>query len=120
MRILIADDSEPVRRALRRLLARQQDWEICGEAADGPDTVEKARELHPDLVLLDLSMPLTNGFESARAIREAVPDTRILIMSQNDADQFLPSALEAGADGCLDKSRIANDLIRAVKKTLGG
>lgn len=118
MRILIADDSEPVRRALRRLLAREPDWEICGEAADGPEAVEKARELRPDLALLDLSMPLANGFESARAIRKEVPETRILIMSQNDADQFLPGALEAGADGCLDKSRMAGDLIGAVKKAL--
>lgn len=116
MRILIADDNDLIRRALRNLLARESGWTVCGEAADGPDAIQKARELRPDLVLLDISMPFGNGFDAARVLRQEIPDVRILILSQQEAGLILPSALEAGADGCVDKSQIAYDLVSAVKR----
>jgi DNA-binding NarL/FixJ family response regulator len=115
MRILIADDNQLVRNAVAKLLSQQPGWSVCGEAADAPQTVEKARELRPDVILLDVSMPGASGFDAARSIRRALPQTKILIMSQNDAVRFLPVALEVGADGCLDKARIFGDLVKAIK-----
>lgn len=73
MRILIADDNDIVRRGVRGILARVANWEVCGEARDGSEALRKARELLPDLILLDISMPGTNGLEVARVLREEVP-----------------------------------------------
>lgn len=116
MRILVADDSELVRRAVLNLLSEQAHWEICGEAADGPEALQKARELQPDLVLLDINMPGESGLKTARDIRRELPNVRILIMSLHDAEQFLLGAIAAGADACLDKTRMATDLIPAIQK----
>ncbi len=116
MRILVADDNDLVRDAIRSLLAAEGDWEICGEAADGVSALQRAQELQPDLVLLDISMPLASGFEIARSLRKDLPQIKILIMSQEDAVQLAPSTVEAGADGCVDKARIARDLVDAIKK----
>lgn len=115
MRILIADDSELIRRGIGILLAREENWKICGEAINGEDALTKARELKPDLVLLDISMPGASGFETSRVMREQIPETIILIISHHDAAKMLPTALEAGADGCLDKSRLALDLVNTIK-----
>jgi DNA-binding NarL/FixJ family response regulator len=116
MRVLIVDDNELVRRALRDLVSNEAGCAVCGEAADGQQAFEKARELRPDLILLDLSMPATNGFELSKRIREELPSARILIVSQQDADLVLPSALQAGADGCVDKARIVVDLLPVLNK----
>jgi DNA-binding NarL/FixJ family response regulator len=115
MRILIADDSEPVRRAVRRLLSMETGWDVCGEASDGQDALQKTRELHPDLVLLDIHMPVASGFETARLIRKENSQIKILIMTQGDTEQNLPSSLRAGADGCIDKARVATDLVPSIK-----
>ena len=115
MRILIADDSEVVRRGVRNILAPTS-WEICGEAIDGPDAIQKATELLPDLVLLDISMPGLSGLDVARLLREKVPATNILVMSQHDPAVLLPRALEAGAHACIDKSRLAVDLVPAIER----
>ena len=115
MRILVADDNDLVRGAIRSLLAAEADWEICGEASDGASALRNARELQPDLVLLDISMPLATGFQIARSLRQDIPQIKILIISQEDAAQLAPSAFSAGADGCVDKARIARDLVDAIK-----
>ena len=114
MRILIADDNQFVRRGIAGFLSDVPDCEICAEASDGPEAVRKVRELRPDLVLLDISMPTSNGFETARLIRREFPQTKILIMSQNDPASFLPCALAVGADGCLDKAQIHAELPKAI------
>ncbi len=115
LRILIADDSAPVRRGIISLLLTNAGWEICGEAADGPEALQKAVELLPDLVLLDISMPGMSGLDAARMIRESVPGTRILILSQHDAAHMLPGVLDAGAQGCVDKGRLSVDLFPAIE-----
>jgi DNA-binding NarL/FixJ family response regulator len=115
MRILIVDDSELVRRGVKALISSEKTWEVCGEAGDGREGIQKARELQPDLVLLDLSMPDVNGLEVARDLRRDLRTTKILIMSQNDPLELLPPAIAAGADGVIDKSRIGTDLLAAIK-----
>src|ERR1700685_4288977 len=115
MRILIIDDNELVRRGVKELISSERSWEVCGEARDGMEGIEKARELHPDVILLDISMPGMNGLEVGRRLRQDSRLTIILIMSQNDASQLLPSAIAAGADGCVDKGRITVDLVAAIK-----
>jgi two-component system nitrate/nitrite response regulator NarL len=116
MRILIADDNELVRRGVIDILRLKTSWEICGEAADGIETLRKARELLPDIILLDISMPGLNGLETARLLQREVPGARILVMSQHDPIRLAPSAADAGACGCLDKSRLATDLLPAVER----
>jgi DNA-binding NarL/FixJ family response regulator len=115
MRILIVDDSEHVRRGVKALISSEKSWEVCGEAEDGREGIQKARELQPDLVLLDLSMPDVNGLEVARCMRQDLRNTKILIMSQNDPIELLPPAIAAGADGCVDKGRVSTDLVAAIK-----
>jgi two-component system response regulator NreC len=89
---------------------------VCGEARDGEEGIQKALELLPDLILLDISMPGLNGFEVSRRLRQQVPDAKILIMSQNDPSQVLPGAIEAGAQGCVDKSNLNAELLSIIDK----
>jgi DNA-binding NarL/FixJ family response regulator len=116
MRILIADDNDVVRRGVKGILSSEKDCEVCGEARDGSEALQKARELLPDLILLDVSMPGMNGLETARRLREEVRQAKILVISQHDSLQLLPSVIAAGADGCVDKSRLSEDLVASIKK----
>ena len=115
MRILIADDNDMVRRGVVRILASVTNWEVCGEARDGSEALRKAREILPDLILLDISMPGINGLEVARLLRQEVPETKILVISQHDPIQLLPRAIEAGAHACVDKSRLGSDLVATME-----
>jgi len=115
MRILIADDHHMVRRGVGDLLSKEAGWEICGEATDAAQAIQKASGLNPDLVLLDISLPDGSGLEAASRIRQEIPHVRILMMSHHDATQFVQSALESGADGCIDKARLALDLVATIK-----
>lgn len=120
MRILIADDNQVVRRGIVRLLAQEEGIKVCGEASDSANAVQKAAELQPDMILLDISMPGANGLETARVLKQMVPDTKILIVSQHDPKLMLSHSIEAGASGCIDKARLAIDLvptIRGLEKT---
>jgi DNA-binding NarL/FixJ family response regulator len=100
MRILVVDDNDRVRHGVRDLLTSETNWEVCGEAKDGMEAIQKARELLPDLILLDISMPGLNGLEATRLLRLQAANAKILIMSQNDPVRLLPRAIEAGAQGC--------------------
>lgn len=116
MRILIADDNALVRRGLRELLSSETAWEVCGEATGGPETLVKAQEFQPDLILLDISMPGMNGLQVARLLRQQVPEAKILIISQHDPVHLLPRVMEAGAHACVDKSRLDPDLLLTIHK----
>jgi DNA-binding NarL/FixJ family response regulator len=114
LRIMIVDDQEPVRRALRGLLKTQPTFDLCGEAQDGMEAVEKASELRPQVVLMDVSMPRLDGLEATRQILKALPDTEVLILTQHDSEQAARAAKDAGARGYLSKSD-ARYLISAVE-----
>jgi DNA-binding NarL/FixJ family response regulator len=106
-RILIADDSTPVRRGLRTLLGLNSDWQVCGEAVDGPDAVEKAHQLAPDLILMDFSMPQMDGVQAARKIAESGTDIPILLFTLNLSPQLMEMARNAGLRGAISKSEIS-------------
>ncbi len=116
VRILIADDNEMIRRAVRDLLSSETAWEFCGEAKDGTETLLKARELLPDLVLLDISMPGMNGLEVARLLLQEVPEAKIIVMSQHDPLQLLPGVIKAGAHACVDKGCLSTDLSVTIQR----
>lgn len=123
MRILIADDNQSIRRGIAGLLAHEDGLQVCGEASDSAEAIQKATELHPDVILLDISMPGGNGLETARVLKQKFPETRILIVSQHDPRQLLPRSIEAGASGCVDKARLSTDLlptIRGLENTSAG
>ena len=119
MRILIVDDNERIRRGVLDILASKKNWNVCGEARDGMEAIRKARELLPDLILLDISMPGLNGLEAARLLRREVANTKILLMSQYDPIPLLPGAIQAGANGCVDKSRLGTDLLSCIERISG-
>lgn len=119
MRILIADDNGPVRHGVIDILGSHANLTVCGEATNGLDAIEKARTLLPDLVLLDISMPGINGIEVARRLRRECSATKIVMMSQHDPIYMMPLALEAGAQSCVDKSRLGTDLLAAITNLCG-
>src|SRR5260370_41149239 len=114
-RILVADDHGVVRKGLVSLLQGQPDWQVCGEAGDGREAVEKAQQLRPDVVILDIGMPSLNGLEATRQILKTNPHARVLILTLHDSDQVVREVLNAGARGFLLKSDAARDLVAAVE-----
>src|SRR5271166_1349858 len=112
--ILIVDDHEILRRGVRSLLSSRPDWEICGEAADGIDAIEKARILKPSLVLMDISMPRMDGLEATRVLRRELPDSKVIILSQNDPEVAHRQSLEVGAAAFVSKSALAENLLPAI------
>ncbi|MGH9354981.1 MAG: response regulator, partial [Terriglobia bacterium] len=115
IRILLADDHELVRRGLRAILAVDPRYEICGEASNGREAIEKARQLEPDLVILDISMPELNGLEAAREIKKSVTHTEVLALTINDSEQLAQQLLNVGVRGYLLKSDAARDLIAGIE-----
>lgn len=115
LRILVADDHEIVRRGLVSLIKSRTDWEICAETDNGRTAVEKARELKPDIAVLDIGMPVLNGLEATRQILHDNPTVRVVILTISDSEQLMREVLDAGARGFLLKSDAARDLITAVE-----
>jgi PAS domain S-box-containing protein len=109
------DDHELVRRGVRSVLTSRLDFEICGEAIDGHEGVEKARQLKPDVIVMDISMPNLNGFEATRLIRNAFPEIGVLILSQHESPEIIKQAFRAGALGYVVKSSISDQLEKAVE-----
>ena len=115
MRILIADDHEAIRRGMRALLEFHEGWQVCGEAENGQDTIEKTKQAKPDLVILDLAMPTLNGFEAAKLIKELYPETAILVYSILQSEAFLNELLRLGVDGYISKSDGVQAVLKAVE-----
>jgi DNA-binding NarL/FixJ family response regulator len=114
IRILLADDHTLVREGLRKILETQRGWEVVGEAENGREAVEKAVELKPDLVVLDLAMPLLGGVDAIQQIVRRLPSTRVLVLSMHKDEGYVTRALKAGAHGYLLKDSAGSDLLRAV------
>jgi DNA-binding NarL/FixJ family response regulator len=117
IRILIADDSTPVRRVLRSLVEQDADWKICGEAIDGREVVKRTIETRPDLVLLDFQMPVMNGLQAAREISKVAPDVPVLLCTAHLSPYLIGEARRAGVQGAVSKSR-AGDIINGIKALL--
>jgi len=119
MRILLVDDTEVVRRGLRSLLASRANWLVCGEAVDGLDALEKAKTLRPDVVLMDISMPRMNGLDATRIIRRELPETKVVIVSQNEGPIIHRHAQEVDAAASIAKINVFQDLLPTLDRLAG-
>jgi DNA-binding NarL/FixJ family response regulator len=119
-RILIADDHEVMRKGLRLLLACRSDWQVIGEATNGLEAINKAGQLEPDLVVMDVSMPQMDGMEATRCILQQRPDQKIVLFTMHDSDAFTCAAIRAGAQGTVPKSGRADVLFKAIESVLHG
>ena len=115
IQILIVDDHEVVRDGLAVMLARQEDFSVVGEARNGLEAVEKALELRPDVVLMDLRMPELSGVDAMRRIKDEVADLKFLVLTTYDTDEYIFDAIEAGAKGYLLKDTSREELFQAVR-----
>jgi DNA-binding NarL/FixJ family response regulator len=117
VRVLLVDDHALVRQGLRAVLATTTDCEVVGEAATGEEAVERASDLHPDVVVMDLSMPGAGGVEATRRLRAELPDVRVLVLTTFSDDDRVRAALAAGATGYLLKDAAPEDVVAAVRST---
>jgi DNA-binding NarL/FixJ family response regulator len=117
MRILIADDNALVREGIAEIIGDNA-WEVCGQASNGAQTLEQARALRPDVVLLDVSMPGANGLEIAAAIKSEMPTIKVVIVSQHDLEKLLTGAQRKLADGFIDKNRLGTELASTIANIL--
>src|SRR5262249_53434386 len=119
IRVLLADDHHIVRQGFRAFLERDG-FAVVGEASDGHEAVRLARDLRPDVAVLDISMPLLNGLDAARPIAKETPDTRIVVLTMYNEDHHVLEALRAGVRGYLLKSRAVEDLEQAIREVCRG
>lgn len=115
IRVLICDDHTILREGIRLLLNAQPDIEVIGEASDGHDAVAQARALKPDVILMDIAMPLLNGLEATRQIRRDDPNARVLVLTMYESDEYVAQMLEAGATGYVLKKVAGSELVYAIR-----
>src|SRR5512141_2939670 len=120
IRILLADDHTLFRQGVKTLLASETDMEVVGEAADGSAAVERAAELKPDVVLLDIGMPGPSSFETTRQIKRNRPETKVLFLTMYDDEDYLLEGMEVGANGYVLKDSPAIQLVAAVRDVYRG
>jgi len=115
MRVLIVDDHEVVRKGVRSLLLRSG-YDVCGEGIDGEDGLAKAKELRPDVIVMDVSMPRLNGLEATRRMRGILPDIQVVMLSQHESPEMVQQAVSSGARAYVTKSSMGKNLLAAIEK----
>jgi len=120
IRVLLAEDHTIVREGLRALLASQEDVTVVGEAENGQEAVERALELRPDVIVMDLSMPGLNGVDATRRIRKDLPATHVLVLSMYSTEEHVRPAIRAGAEGFLLKGSGLSGLVAAIRAVADG
>jgi DNA-binding NarL/FixJ family response regulator len=118
--ILLAEDHTIVREGFRKMLQLEDDFEIVGEAQNGRQALELVKKFHPEVVLMDIAMPLLNGLEATRQALKAVPTTKIIILSAHSDDAYVTNATDSGAQGFLLKQTSAHDVCRAIREVQNG
>jgi DNA-binding NarL/FixJ family response regulator len=120
IRVLVVEDFEPMRKTVRAMLEDRRDLHIVGEASDGLEAVQKAVELQPDLILMDIGLPSLNGIEAARQIRELVPGVKILYLSQETSPVVIQEALSVSASRYVTKINAGIELVPAIDAIISG
>jgi DNA-binding NarL/FixJ family response regulator len=120
VRILIAEDFPDFRRFICTALTKRLDWRVVAEVADGLEAVQRAAELKPDLIVLDIGLPRLNGIEASRQIRQLSPETKIVFLSQNSDPDVVQAALSTGAEGYIHKAYAQSDLLPGIETVLRG
>ena len=118
LKILVVDDHAAIRRGICSLLSSCPDWRVCGEAADGLEAIEKARELEPDFILMDISMPRLDGASASKVIHQEAPTTKVILVSHNDPAVIQRVAVEAGASAFIPKANLVHDLLPTIEHVL--
>jgi DNA-binding NarL/FixJ family response regulator len=118
--VLIVDDHRVILDGLRLLLEAKGDIKVVGEAVNGRDAVQKAKELNVDIVVMDIAMPLVNGIEATSQIRKALPTTQVIILSMHSTKEYVTRAIKAGARGYLLKESTGMELVQAVRAVMAG
>ena len=116
--VLIVDDNEIIRRGLRELFTAEPDFDVCGEAENGREAIEKAQELHPDLIVLDLSMPVMNGIDAARVLSRLMPAVPLIIFSEHSDVLSEAEARSAGVSDLVSKSEHVSVLVAKARALL--
>jgi len=120
IKVLIVDDHALLREGIRSLLASHDDIEVVGEAANGSEAIEKVREVDPDVILMDIAMPIMDGLEATRRIRKQNPNIKIIILTQYDRKDYVLSSIKSGASGFIPKNVIISELVSAIRTTHSG
>ena len=118
VRLLLVDDIPAIRRGLRFIIEKQTNWQVCGEAGNGKVAIELVQELHPDVILLDLSMPVMNGFDAAKQIKIIAPQTYIILFTLHDSPQLIEDARKFGINHVLSKSGNSGSVVVSAIRSL--
>ena len=119
-RVLLAEDHQTVREGLKMLISREPDMEIVGEAADGREAIERALHLHPNVVVMDISMPGLNGLKATRKLKEMCPEVQVVALTRHTEGGYLQELLQAGASGYVLKQSSSEELLRAIRAVGSG
>jgi len=118
-RVLVVDDHAVIRRGVQGILRAYPEWELCGEAENGQEAIKLAETLKPEIIIMDVSMPVLNGLEATRIIHELLPNTRILLLTLHSSTELVRTAFRAGARGYVLKSDAEHELVRALNVVIG-
>src|SRR5712692_9110020 len=119
IRVVLADDHVLVRQSLKSLL-EHEGFQVVGEASDGQEALRRIESLHPDIAVMDITMPILNGLEAARELSRRSPKTNTILLTQHSEDQYVSEALAAGVKGYVLKSQVASDLLQAIQQVSRG